>query len=62
MANHVARRGRREVYAGVCWVNLREGDLLEEPGVLWEDNTEMDVQEVGWEGMDWMYLAQDRNS
>jgi hypothetical protein len=21
----------------------------------------MDVQEVGWEGMDWIYMAQDRD-
>jgi hypothetical protein len=27
----------------------------------WEDNTEMDVQEVGWEGVDWICLAQDRD-
>jgi len=33
MAGHVACRGRREVYTGVWWGNLREGDHLEEPGV-----------------------------
>jgi hypothetical protein len=27
----------------------------------WEDNIKMDVQEVGWRGMDWIDLAQDRN-
>jgi hypothetical protein len=26
----------------------------------WEDNIKMDLQEVGWSGMDWIYLAQDR--
>ena len=26
----------------------------------WEDNVKMDLQEVGWEGMEWVYLAQDR--
>ena len=25
----------------------------------WEDNTKMDLQEVGWGGMDWIDLAQD---
>jgi len=25
----------------------------------WEHNVEMDLQEVGWERMDWIFLAQD---
>jgi hypothetical protein len=27
----------------------------------WEDNIKMDLQEVGWGGMDWIKLAQDRD-
>ena len=27
----------------------------------WEDNIKMDLQEVGWGGMDWTDLAQDRD-
>jgi hypothetical protein len=26
----------------------------------WEDNIKMDVREIGWGGMDWTDLAQDR--
>ena len=26
------------------------------------NNIKMDLQEVGWEGMEWIYLAQDRES
>jgi hypothetical protein len=26
-----------------------------------EDNFRMDVREIGWEYMDWMHLAQDRD-
>jgi hypothetical protein len=26
-----------------------------------EDNIRIDVWEIGWEGVDWMYLAQDRD-
>jgi hypothetical protein len=26
-----------------------------------EDNTKMDLREVGWGGMDWINLAQDRD-
>jgi hypothetical protein len=28
----------------------------------WKDNIKMDLQEVGWEGMDWVDLAQDRDT
>jgi len=28
----------------------------------WEDNIKMDLQEVGCRGMDWIDLAQDRDS
>jgi hypothetical protein len=27
----------------------------------WEDNTEMDLREIGWGGMDWIDLAQNRD-
>jgi len=26
-----------------------------------EDNIRMDVKEIGWEGVEWIYLAQDRD-
>jgi hypothetical protein len=35
---------------------------LGRPKGRWEDNIEMDLQEVGFEGMDWTGLAQDRDS
>jgi hypothetical protein len=27
----------------------------------WEDNIRIDLREIGWGGMDWIYLAQDRD-
>jgi len=30
-------------------------------GRNWEDNIKMDLQEVGWGGMDWIDPAQDRD-
>jgi hypothetical protein len=27
----------------------------------WEDNIKMDLQEVGWGGMDWIDMAKDRD-
>jgi hypothetical protein len=29
------------------------------PRYRWEDNIKMDLQEVGWRGMDWIDVAQD---
>jgi hypothetical protein len=34
---------------------------FERPRHRWEDNIKIDIQEVGWGGMDWIYLAQDRD-
>ena len=35
---------------------------LGRPRRRWEDNIKMDLQEVGCGGMDWITLAQDRDS
>ena len=34
---------------------------LERPRLRWEENIKMDLQEVGCGGMDWIYVAQDRD-
>ena len=34
---------------------------LGRPRLRWEDNIEMDLQEVGNGGMDWIDMAQDRD-
>jgi hypothetical protein len=34
---------------------------LGRPRRRWEDNIKIDVQEVGWGGMDWIDMAQDRD-
>jgi hypothetical protein len=36
--------------------------LLERPRCRWEDNIKIDFQELGCGGMDWIELAQDRES
>jgi hypothetical protein len=28
---------------------------------MWVDNIRMDLREIGWDGMDWIDLAQDRD-
>jgi hypothetical protein len=34
---------------------------LGRPRHRWEDNIRMDLTEIGWGGMDWIDLAQDRD-
>jgi hypothetical protein len=34
---------------------------LGRPRRRWVDNTKMDVREIGWDGMDWIDLAQNRD-
>jgi hypothetical protein len=34
---------------------------LGRPRLTWEDNIKMDLQDVGWRGMDWIDMAQDRD-
>jgi hypothetical protein len=34
---------------------------LGRPWRRWQDNIETDLQEVGWGGMNWIELAQDRD-
>jgi hypothetical protein len=51
--------GRRGVYKVL--VGILEGKRpLGRPMRRWEDNVKMDLQEVGYGGMDWIELAQDR--
>ena len=58
---HVARMGEgRGVYRVL--VRKPEGKRpLGRPRRRWEDNTKMDLQEVGGGGGDWMELAEDRD-
>jgi hypothetical protein len=43
-----------EAYISFWRGNLRETNHLEDPGVRWENNIKMDLQEVGCGGMDWI--------
>jgi hypothetical protein len=51
---------RRGVYRAL--VRKPEGRRpLGRPKRRWEDNIKVDLREVGWGGMDWINLAQDRD-
>jgi hypothetical protein len=34
---------------------------LGRPRRRWVDNIKIDLKEIGWDGEDWIYLAQDRD-
>jgi hypothetical protein len=43
-------------------VRIPEGKKpLGRPRHSWEDNVEMDLEEIGFEGVGWIHLAQDRD-
>jgi hypothetical protein len=43
-------------------VEMPEGKrLLRRPRRTWVDNIKMNLRDIGWGGMDWINLAQDRD-
>jgi hypothetical protein len=61
-AGHVARMGEEKRSACRLLVGKPEGKRpLGRPRCRWVDNIRMDLGEVGWGGVDWIGLAQDRN-
>jgi hypothetical protein len=59
-AGHAARMGeKRNAYR--ILVGKPEGKRpLGRTRRMWMDNIKMDLRETGWDGMDWIDLAQDR--
>jgi hypothetical protein len=60
-AGNVARMGeKRNAYSilvGQLEVKIPPG----RPKRRWVDNVEMDYREIGWDGIDWIDLASDRD-
>jgi hypothetical protein len=59
---HSAATHHRTRHAGFWWGEIKKGNTLEdlERGQL--DNIAMELQQVGWGDMDWIALAQDRDT
>jgi hypothetical protein len=60
-AGYVARMmEKRNIYR--ILVGIPEGRRpLGSPRCRWVDNIKMDLRKIGWEGMDWIDLAQNRD-
>jgi hypothetical protein len=61
LAGHVARTGeKRNAYK--ILVGKPEGKRsLGRPRRRWVDNIKMNFREIGWDGVDWIDMAQDRD-
>jgi hypothetical protein len=58
---HVARMGEKTNGYRIL-VGKQEGKRsLGRPKLRWVDNIKMDLREIGWDGLDWIDMAQDRN-
>jgi hypothetical protein len=60
-AGHVARMGEKRNAYGILVVNPEGKRPLGRPRRRWVENIEMDLREIGWDGGDWIDLAQDRD-
>ena len=60
-AEHVTRIGaKRNAYR--ILVERHEGNRpLGRPRRRWEDNIELNLKEIGWASVDWIYVARNRN-
>jgi hypothetical protein len=59
-AGHVARIGTRTAYRMLVGMP-EEKRPLGRPRRRWVDNIKMDLREIGWEVMDWIDVAQNRD-
>jgi len=60
-AGNVACRGESRGLYRVLMENSEGKRPLGRPRRRWKDNIRMDLQEVGYEGVDWCDVAQDRD-
>jgi hypothetical protein len=54
------RRRRRKMYAKFWFENLKERGHSEDKHRR-EDNIGIDLRKIGWEVVDWMHVAQDKD-
>jgi hypothetical protein len=58
---HVACLGEKINAYRILMGKPEEKSTLRRPRHRWEDNIKMDLREIGWDGVDWIDLAEDRD-
>jgi hypothetical protein len=61
MAEHVARIGEKMNACRILVEKPKGKRALGRPIRRWEDINKKDLKEIGWGGVDWIDLAQDRD-
>jgi hypothetical protein len=61
LAGHVARMGENRNAYRILVGKPGGKRPLGRPRRRWVDNIKMDLREIGWDGLDWIDLAQDRD-
>jgi hypothetical protein len=56
-STHGEKRNAYKVLVG----KLEAKRPLGRPRGTWEDNIKVDLREIGWSGMDWIHLVEDRD-
>jgi hypothetical protein len=57
---HIARTGEKRNACRILVGKPERKRPLGRPRRRWLDNIKMDLREIGWDGMDWIDQAQDR--
>jgi hypothetical protein len=60
-AGHVARMGEKRNSYGILVGNPEGKRPLGRPRRRWVDKIKMYLREIGWDGMDWIDVAQDKD-
>jgi hypothetical protein len=60
-AGHVAHMGEGRNVCRVLVGKPKGERQLGKPSHRWEDGVKMDLREIGWAGVEWIHLAQDRD-
>jgi hypothetical protein len=60
-AGHIERMGAKRNAYRILVGNPEGKRPLGRPKRRWMDNIKMDLREIGWDGMDWIDLAQNRD-
>jgi len=60
LAGNVAPAGERRNAYKILVCKRERKRPLGRPRRRWEDNIRVDLRQIGWDGVDWIRLAQDR--